>query len=168
MVQLPAENYPILLHFPIFSPPTFLSSNGYINGIHLAGFVTLSFGRNPKEVAEHLGASGLRLDQSHEPTSFARMLAKIAYAFAAAEDQLRFIEGDATVLPAILGATDDIGKWVGTITKPLRSYDQVLHRMAITQDHERGLLIGEVQLFSDSQSPSYGVILGRLRASGNL
>ena len=52
VVQLPAENYPILLHFPIFSPLAFLSSNGYINGINLAGFVTLSFGPNPKEVAE--------------------------------------------------------------------------------------------------------------------
>ena len=40
--------------------------------------------------------------------------------------------GMSHVLPAILGATDDIGKWVGTITEPLRSHDRVLHRTAIT------------------------------------
>jgi hypothetical protein len=163
VVQLPAKDYPILLHFPIFSPPALLNPRGYVNGIRLAGFVTLSFGTKPEDVAKRLGARGLRLSQTQQPVSFERMFAKIAYAFAAAEDQLSLIEGEPTILPAILGTTDDIGKWVGTITEPLRYYDGLLHRIAVTQDREKGLLMGEVQLFSDSQAPRYGVILGRLR-----
>ena len=36
---------------------------------------------------------------------------------------------------------------------------------AVHEDGERGLLIAEVQLFADSQTPSYEVILGKLKAS---
>ena len=163
VAQLPVEDYPILLPFPIFPAPAFLNPNGYTSGICVTGLVTLSFGPRPEDVAKRLGVRELRLTRSLQPICFALMLAKIAYAFAAAEDKLRLIEGEATVLPAILGSTDDIGKWVGTLTEPFRSYDGQLHRILVTQDREKGLLMGEVQLFSDSQAPSYGVILGRLR-----
>ena len=37
-----------------------------------------------------------------------------------------------------------------------------LHRILFHRDDQQGLLLGEVQLFSDSQAPRYGVILGEL------
>jgi hypothetical protein len=163
VVQLPLGDYPILLHFPIFPPPALLNPDGYTSGILVTGTATVGFGPSPEDIAKRLGVRKLRLTQSQQPVNFACMLAKIAYAFAAAEDQLSLIEGDATVLPAILGTTDDIGTWVGTITERLQSHHGQLHRIAVTQDREKGLLMSEVQLFSDSQAPRYGVILGRLR-----
>jgi len=162
-IKLSAKEYPILLSFPIFSPPAFLNPEGYTSGIRLKGVATVCFGPRPEDVATKLCATKIQLTQDYEYVTFARMLAKIAYAFAAAESQLRFIEGSATVLPAILGKADDIGKWVGTLTQPLQSYGGSLHRILVHKDKEKGLLIGEVQLFSDSQTPSYGVILGKLR-----
>jgi hypothetical protein len=161
IVQLPAEGYPILLHFPIFSPPGLLSPEGYVSGIRV-GAATLSFGPKPEEVARRLG-SEIRVSQSYQPVEFGRMLAKIAYAFAVAEDQLGLIDGEPLVIPAILGQTDEIGKCVGTLSDPFKSYPGQLHRVSVAPDAEKGLLIGEVQLFSDSQGPRYGVILGRLR-----
>ena len=55
-VHLTPVNYPILLHFPIFSPPAFLEPQGYTAGICLSGFATVSFGPNPREVAKRLKA----------------------------------------------------------------------------------------------------------------
>jgi hypothetical protein len=163
VVHLAVEEYPILLHFPLFSSPALLEPEGYVSGIRVTGVATVSFGPRPEDVIKRLGVTTIRVSQTQEPVAFARMLAKIAYAMAAAEDQLGLIEGDATVLPAILGEADDIGRWVGTLSQPFRAYSGLLHRVLVHQNDEKGLLIGEVQLFSDSQAPSYGVILGRLR-----
>lgn len=45
---------------------------------------------------------------------------------------------------------------------PIRKYPGLLHRIALIEDHERELLIADIQLFADSETPSYGVILGKL------
>ena len=163
IVELPVEEYPILLHFPLFSPPGVFEPESYVSGIRVTGVATVSFGPRPEDVMQRLGVTTIRTSQKQEPVAFARMLAKIAYAMAAAEGQLSSIKGHAPVLPAILGKTDDIGRWVGTLTQPFRTYGGHLHRVLIHRNDEKGLLIGEVQLFSDSQTPSYGVILGSLR-----
>lgn len=90
------------------------------------------------------------------------MIAKIAYAYAAAERKIDLIRGKSFVLPAILGETDDIGNWVGTRTDTFEKYTGLLHRIFIHEDYERHILLGEVQLFSDSNSPRYVVILGEI------
>jgi hypothetical protein len=139
IVQLSAEDYPILLHFPIFSPPGLLSPEGYVSGIRLVGVATLTFGPKPEEVARVLGASEIQVSQSHQPSEFGRMLAKVAYTFAVAEDQLRLIEGESPVIAAILGQTDEIGKWVGTLSDPFTRYPGQLHRISVVPDAEQGL-----------------------------
>ena len=162
-VMLPLDEYPILLHFPIFAPPAFLNPSGYTNGIRIRGIETVSFGPKPTEVLSNLGASSISQNKYQKPVSFARVIAKIAYAYAAAEGTLDKIKGNPLVLPAILGNTDDIGRWVGTLTYPISVFDGQLHRILIHEDHQKGLLIGDVQLFSNSHTPRYGVIIGILR-----
>jgi hypothetical protein len=93
------------------------------------------------------------------------MLAKIGYAMAFTQAALARLDGPCLVLPAILGQTDDIGQWVGTVTEPIRKYPSVLHRIALHEDREKQLLLAQVQLFADSETPSYWVILGHLKVS---
>jgi hypothetical protein len=110
-----------------------------------------------------------RAKQNHQPRGdkpidFARMIAKIAFSMAVAVGALVEISNrHAPVLPAILGKANDIGRWVGTITDPISRHEGHLHRVLIRRDEEKGLLLGDVQLFSDSETPRYGVILGELR-----
>ena len=163
VVDLPVEEYPILLHFPLFSPPALLEPEGYVGGIRVTGVATISFGPRPEDVMKRLGVTTIQTSQKQKPVAFARMLAKIAYAMAAAEDRLSLIKGQAPVIPAILGETDDIGRWVGTLPQLVRAHNGLLHKVLFHRDDGKGLLIAEVQLFSDSQTPSYGVILGSLR-----
>lgn len=163
IIKLPLSEYPILLHFPIFSIPAFLNPQGYNKGITMIGSDIISFGPRPEDVQKKLGATQIIITQNYSPHDFARMIAKIAYSFAVAEGAINFIKGAPFPAEAILGKKDDIGKWVGTITGPPKKHQGLLHRIALHKDYARKVLIGEVQLFSDSQTPNYGVILGQLK-----
>jgi hypothetical protein len=88
---------------------------------------------------------------------FARMLAKIAHAFAYSQRLLTRPE-ESAVVPAILGRSNDVGRWVGTASKPLSGYAGTLHRLAAAQGND-GSLIVESQLFADSETPTYEVVL---------
>lgn len=163
VVELPLKEYPILLHFPIFPPPAFLYPEGYTNGIRMTGLATIRFGPRPEAVLARIGANKIKVTQNYQYVPFARMIAKVAYSYAFAEGCMKFIYGTPFPLPAILGKRDEIGRWVGTLTKQFEAFKGLLHRIAVREDREKGLLMGEVQLFADSQAPSYGVILGRLK-----
>ncbi len=164
-VELPLDEYPILLTFPTFAPPAFLSG-GSCSGINIAGVTTTSFGPRPDSVLKRLGGQQIVLHtETHYPIAFARMLAKVGYAMAFAQAALARLDGPCLALPAILGHTDDIGQWVGTATEPIRKYPSVLHRIALHEDREKQLLLAQVQLFADSETPSYWVVLGRLKVS---
>ena len=162
-VELRIDEYPILLHFPTFVPPGFLTGRG-CPGIEITGAVSVSFGPSPQVVLARLGGQQIVLEsQGDRPVAFARMIAKIGYAMAFAEGALSRVDGPCPVLPAILGEVDDIGRWVGTSTEPIRKYPGLLHRIAIREDRGRHLMVAEVQLFADSETPSYDVILGCLK-----
>jgi hypothetical protein len=92
------------------------------------------------------------------------MIAKIGYAFAFAEGATTRPEGRAAVIPAILGESKDIGRWVRTLPEPFVAHPGILHRLVIHEDVKNRFLWVEVQLFADSQTPSYGVILGNLKS----
>lgn len=78
---MPIEDFPILLHFPVFfAPPAYLHLSGFEKGIHVTGIDTVSFGPRPEEIAKRLGAQRIAIAQAQEPVAFARMIAKIAYA----------------------------------------------------------------------------------------
>lgn len=77
--------------------------------------------------------------------TFLRMIAKIAYTVTVADVGLEAID-TAYVIPAILGKTNDIGRWAGcdeveTITDP-----RYLHGVA--QQIENGEVIVRVRLFA--------------------
>ena len=164
-IALDIDKYPMLLHFPIFAPPVYLTGNPeYTSGIILSGIASVLFGPQPEDFAKSLGASEVQVASDSQPVAFARMIAKIAYAFAIAEGVMDDVEGDSFVLPSILGKADDIGRWVGTLAKPIQTYVDQLHQIVIHYEKENGLLITEVRLFADSETPSYGVILGKLKS----
>jgi len=161
-VELPLDEYPVLLSFPVFTLPGYLDPGGYTQGIRITGNVTIRFGSPPETILTRFGATGLKITQNDKPTSFARMIAKIAYSMAYAKGALETIKGNPTVISSILGVRDDIGLWVGTLQAPHKAQSGLLHRISLIEDRKLGLLLSEVQLFADSQTPNYIVILGHL------
>lgn len=157
--SVPVVEHPIMLSFPLFAVPSLLTGK-HIQGISIRGVATFNFGKSLVDVKRSLGADDLRFTESSRPVSFARMLAKIAWATAIAHghgDDL-----DPGLCNAILHTPDDIGRWVGTYTDPLEATPGLLHEIRLRQDHEKQMLIADVKLFANSRTPRYGVILGRL------
>jgi hypothetical protein len=161
-IRLPVDEYPILLHFPVFSAPRVLTSAEKKPGIEIKGVDTISFGRNPEDFLLKQKAESISTTTSQNPVAFARMIAKIAYSMAAATGALELLKSTSPIPSVILGHEAAVGHWVGTIDAPNASYPGMLHRVVIVSDEERGMLIGDVQLFCDSFAPRYGVILGSI------
>lgn len=164
-IQVSLDEYPIILPFPLFALPAYLNPGGYEKGIRLEGIASVSFGPRPEHVLKKFGAESISFQpKGDKPVDFARMIAKIAFSMAIAGGALAHLENNhSPVLPAILGEADDIGRWVGTITDAMIGHKGQLHRVLIHKDEQKGLLVGDVQIFSDSQTPRYGVILGELK-----
>lgn len=160
-IEVPLDEYPVILHFPIFPPPRILTTVEKRPGIDVRGVDTISFGPNPLEVMRKLGAQSIGATLTLRPAEFARMVAKIGYAMAAATGALKELAEPSPLPAMILGDDNAIGHFVGTIEQSNTSHPS-LHRVLVVADKERGLLIGDVQLFSDSQTPRYGVVIGRL------
>lgn len=161
-LNISLDKLPILIPFPVFAPPRIISGKPLANGIDVAGLDTILFGKHPAQLAKELGATELRIGKRENPKVFARVLAKIAFSFAYAEGALDALAGPSPILPAILGHSEDIGNWVGVLDQTNRAHPETLHRIDLMHDEQRGLLLAEVQLFADSQTPSYVVVLGHL------
>lgn len=165
-VDLPIERFPIFLRFVTFAWPRYFTEQQK-SGIDITGVATILFGPGPEVVGKELGAEELIFTSARDhPTSFARMIAKIGYGMAFVRGDINRIEGPSPVIPSILGEVDDVGRWVGTLPGPLRKYPGPLHRVEIRDDVERRCLVAEVQLFSNSPTPSYIVVLGPLKSKG--
>lgn len=162
-VDLPIEKCPLILHFPRFAPPRFLSGK-FGTGIDISGIDSILFGPHPEQTLKELAGEQISFgggDYKYVP--FARMIAKIAYSMAVASGAAIHLDGPSPVLPSLLGESDDIGQWVGTAVGPSRKYPGLLHRIALDRNADQGLLLAEVQLFSDSDTPTYVVVLGPLK-----
>ena len=68
---------------------------------------------------------------------------------------------EAYVLPAILGRSNDIGRWLGCDGQAHIINPQYLHgvRMAVVN----GEIISRVRLFAQFGAPEYMVVVGRIR-----
>ena len=83
-VELPLEQFPILLPFPTFEQAGYLAGKS-VRGVNINGVVTVSFGSSPEAVVKQLGAKSITIRSGPDrPVEFARMIAKIAYAMAVA------------------------------------------------------------------------------------
>ena len=160
-IELPLEECPIILYFPVFAQPGY-DNEHHKKGIILIGVHTICFGPKPEEVAKKYGADKLILkERPYRYIEFAQTIAKIGYSYAVAEGHIKKIKGQPLLLSALLGKSKDIGKWVGTSQKH-EVYPELLHRLATREDKKKGLLIAEVQLFANSPTPTYQVIIGHL------
>jgi len=162
VLEVPLEKAPIVFIFPIFTPPAVIDPTGYTGGIRVCGAATIGYDNGLKELLTAHGATSVAIKQNTRPITFARMLAKIAYAMAFAQGELQRLSGPAPIVPSILGQSDDVGRWVGTYGDPPTGHPGLLHHVVAREPHDHGVLAYEVQLFALSHAPRYSVVLGRL------
>lgn len=174
--RVPLERHVLPILFPVFPPPQCGVSDERKAGIDLIGLQWVRYGVDPEDVGKSLSIPKVQLKLRLYAADFARVLAKIAYCYAVSQVGLEAF-AEVTVLPAILGSSDDVGHWVGTYAKEeaKASDSTLLHRlnlMLIPSDpanETAGLIaVVHVQLFSTSPSPGYRVVVGMLHPGTRL
>jgi hypothetical protein len=157
--------YPINGYFPRFHLPQAFTSKQLAEGISYSTVDTVHFGGpSDLEVAKRLKAEVVRIPYKAAPMAFAKMIAKIAFATAAAGGLLERLKGGCLVLPFILGEENNIGHWVGCIVdEPNVAHKGVPHEVNFVFDEKNGFLVAEVQILRFAETPRYIVILGYWR-----
>jgi hypothetical protein len=158
--EVAIREYPALVSFPEFVPPAYLDGRPYKGGIDLNGERTILFGPTPQDVGSRLGVKRMQWRTRLRSHTFPRLIAKIAYTFVVADVGLDGIE-TAYVLPAILGQTDDLGRWLGCDGMEYITDPRLLH--GVSHVIVNGEILVRVRLFANSRAPEYVVVVGRLR-----
>lgn len=112
-----------------------------------------------KKYPEWSGVHRLKM----RPFEFARMLAKIAYSYVAAEYGLGFFKP--YVLDVIFGRSDDCFKFVGgkfDILDAIQDGDHITNISILFRSSFQAFLIVEIRLFSQIKSPAYHVVVGEI------
>lgn len=161
-VMLPLDRHPVVLLFPLFYPPGIITGETQ-KGITFRYMAQIAFGKPLADVLRDEGAEDAEFTHTYKVPEFAKMLAKIAWGMAAAEGVLDKIDFGDSVLSAFMQENSSIGHWVGTYPGELKRDEGTLHTVRIYSNDELGLLIAGIKLFSFSQTPEYGVVLGKLR-----
>jgi hypothetical protein len=100
-----------VIQLPIFPPPAWVDGRAYSGGIECTSMDVLELGERANEIAQRQQADRV-LPPGYSAEEFARFIAKMVYGYAVERYDLDAFE-NVYVLPAILGESDDIGRWVG-------------------------------------------------------
>lgn len=166
-------NVPVADHYSVIPLVEIGPPGKYRHGPHTLGLQNGQFKLNPFRIRsqEHIdylvkkyGADEISVDFQIDVAGFLRMIAKIAYSTMVFRYGLQNI-AEAYVVPAILGASNDIWHWVGS-DGTQTFYEQTKHmktdHLVTNWFNEDGELQSGVKLFKKSLTPEYIVIVGRL------
>ena len=163
VLEVPASDCPTLFMMPQLEKPGYISKNPQGKGMIVTGMSSHGNERDLREFKAKYNVESISYTEELR-TSFARVLAKIAYGMIVFQYGLDMIE-EAYVLPCILGKKDDVSQWVGC-EDPRKSPDllpreRFLHRIdLLIKKSEVG---ARIRLFANYQTPDYLVIVGRLK-----
>jgi hypothetical protein len=161
-VLVPVKEYPAVIMFPELRPPAQLDGRKYVSGVEVISQLNVQVAGPPlKDVAKHYGTKQIRFVASFKGHSFLRLIAKIAYGAMIADFGIDGFD-EVYVLPAIMGKSDDIGRWVGCDGE--RKYgSRPLPLHTIGRTVVNGEIISRVSLFAKFGAPEYVIVVGRIR-----
>lgn len=156
--MVPIDEYFTVVMLPEFKLPGEVDQRPHEKGIAFVATSMSYVGKKPiKELARKYDATSFFTTASYTH-AFPRFLAKIAYGFAVAHLGLEKIE-KTYVLPAILGESDDIGRWVGcSHFNEQRTLGKFMHSLRLSLVDNKILIY--VRLFAKFNMPEYLVVVG--------
>lgn len=163
---------PRIFSIPAFPFPTILADQPADESGQISGIVLWTFsarGDFQKAAERHPDAKKLTIHGQHNPSLFARMLAKIAHSFAVAE--YGFSSVVPLLPPLILGKTvnDSFNHLVGSLKLiPPKSKDMTEVRLIRMRTYVTGkeYLVAEIRIFGDLGMPVHLVVVGASEGLG--
>jgi len=163
VVEVPVSDCPTLFMMPQLEKPGYIRKDTQGKGMSVTGMSLHGKENELRGFKTKRNVDSISITTELR-TSFARVLAKIAYGMAVAGHGLEMIE-EAYVLPCILGKKDDVGQWVGCEdphkSPALLPQEQYLHRIDLLR--KKNEVGARIRLFANYQTPEYLVIVGRLK-----
>jgi len=149
-----------VIQLPIFPTPAHIDDRPYANGIECISMDQFELSEKGEEIAQRHGADKVLLPK-YPIEVFARFIAKMAYGYAIERYTLDAFE-EVYVVSAILGETDDIGRWVGCSDLrefPMRQCNVSVGFKIIPRDE----LIVKLKMFPQFDGAEYVVVIGRMK-----
>ncbi len=149
-----------IIQLPIFPPPAFIDGRTYTGGIECISMDTFELGERGEEIARRHNADRV-LPPTYSSEDFARFIAKMAYGYAVERYGIDAFE-KVYVLPAILGDSNDIGRWVGCSDRrelPIRQCIISVGFKIIPNDN----LIVKIKMFAQFDGAEYVVVIGKVK-----
>jgi hypothetical protein len=163
VLEVPVSDCPTLFMMPQLEKPGYIRKDAQGSGILVAGVSLHGKENEMREFKAKYNVESISYTRELR-TSFAHVLAKIAYGMAVLRYGLDMIE-EAYVLPCILGKKDDVGQWVGCEdphkSPSLLPKEKLFHRIEILE--KKNEVAVRIRLFANYQTPEYLVIVGRLK-----
>src|SRR5882724_1125464 len=151
-----------VIRLPIFPLPAHIDGRPYSSGIASHSMDVFELGERADDVAKKHGAQRVVMPDC-PLEEFARFVAKIAYGYAIERYTLEAFD-EIFITPAILGKTNDIGRWVGCSDR--RGFQ-------VRGDHNIsvgfGIILGnddvivKVKMFPQFDGAEYVVVVGRMK-----
>lgn len=149
-----------VIQLPIFPPPACLDGRPYTRGIECVSMDVFELGERGEEIAKKHLADRV-LPPRYAAVDFARFVAKMAYGYAVERYTVNGFE-EVYVIPAILGESSDIGRWVGCSDRrefPVRQCNVSVGFKIIPQD-DLGV---RIKMFPRFDGAEYVVVVGKVK-----
>ena len=162
-IEVPVSDCPTLFMMPQFEKPGYVRKGAQVKGMLVAAMSLHGKEEDLRRFKDKYDVESISYTESLR-TSFARVLAKIAYGMVVLQHGLDMVE-EAYVLPCILGKKDDAGQWVGCEdarkSPALLPREAFFHRIDVLK--KKSEVGARIRLFANYQTPEYLVIVGRLK-----
>jgi hypothetical protein len=169
IVELASADAPVFLQLPKFEAATYLRGVPKVEGVLLNGQETILFGGKPAELLKDAGVVGIRQTDKVDAFAFARMLAKIGYAYFVACNGVPN-RASVPVLPFILGKDTDGSQWMGSADFATQADKHgAEHVLSLTGgtmqtgDLVESVTIARVKLFASSGASGYEIVVHRTK-----
>ena len=151
-----------VIRLPIFPLPAHIDDRPYSGGISSHSMDIFELGERADDVAKKHGAHRVVMPDC-PLEEFARFVAKIAYGYAVERYTLEAFD-EIFITAAILGKTNDIGRWVGCTDRrqfPVRKEHNISVGFGIIPGSED--VIVKVKMFPQFDGAEYIVVVGRMK-----
>jgi HNH endonuclease len=150
-----------VIQLPIFPVPACIDQRAYVRGIEQTSMDVFDLGEKHEELAARLGVDRV-LAPECRPEHFARFIAKMALGYGVERYGLAAFE-DIYVRSAILGDSDDIGRWVGCSDRrelPVRKESAISVGFRIIPGDD---LVVKIKMFTQFDGAEYVGVVGKVK-----
>ncbi len=160
-IEVPLQDQWKVIRLPIFPIPAALDGRPFESGIESTSMDQFELSERAEDIAKRHGVDRVIFPE-YPSEIFARFVAKVSYGYAVGECSLNAFE-QVYIIPAILGDTNDIGRWVGCpVRREFPQRESIGVSVGFKVIPERDFIV-RVKMFTQFDGAEYVTVVGKLK-----